>query len=369
MKSIVFVITTLKRTGPVNILYDIVKYLDRSNYDPHIITLCEEEGNSRWEDFEKLNVSLSSLKLSKGWRFIKEASSIKKIIDDLKPDIIHTFGFRADVMGAIFLAKHFKISSQLNNPFEDYVMTYGNKVGGFMAHMTLWALKRFDHVVACSRDVKSKLHKKGLLTDVIYNAIDVANFLPATQQEKIELRKKLNIWNDVDVVFIFVGVLSDRKQPLIAIQAFLNFQKIRKNSALLVLGSGSLQDECQQAAQGHRVIFFGNVPDTRPYLAASDVYIATSKAEGMPVSVIEAMAMKLPVILSDIEPHQEILGIDNKAGLLCKTGSVENTTQAMVTLAQEDIALMGTHARSIIDLELNAQVMSKRFQEIYQKHN
>ena len=365
MKSIVFIITTLRRTGPVNILFDLVKYLDRSVYKPHIITLCEEEGDSRWREFEADGVSLERLNLPRGWRFPMASGRIKTMMAEIQPAAIHCIGFRADLIGAIHLGQYRKVSSQLNYPFDDYVLTYGKVIGGMMAHLTTWALKRYDVTIACANDVAVKMQCKGVPARVIYNAIDDTRFVPPNAQERLAQRQYLSLWPDAKLVFIFVGTLSDRKQPLVALQAFLRFQALHPKSAMLVLGEGPLSEECKQLVDGIRVVFFGNVPDTRPYLAASDIYIATSKAEGMPVSVLEAMAMKLPILLSDIEPHREILAIDSEAGLLASTGSVDDTAQTMLKLAQKNLPSMGAHSRQIIDNALNSKVMSMRFQKIY----
>lgn len=367
MKSIVFIITTLQRTGPVNILFDLVKYLDRSVYKPTVITLCEEEGDSRWREFETEGVSLVCLNLPRGGRFITASARIMPVVDQIQPSVVHCFGFRADLIGAVFLGRYRKVSSQLNYPFDDYVMTYGKVVGGVMAHLTAWALKRYDVTAACANDVAVKMQLKGVSAKIVYNSIDEVRFVPPNAQERATQRKNLKLWPEAELVFIFVGVLSDRKQPLIALQAFLRFQAIYPKSAMIVLGDGPLSDECKRLVEGNRVVFFGNVPDTRPYLTASDAYIATSKAEGMPVSVLEAMALRLPVVLSDIEPHREILAIDSKAGFLAKTGSIDDTAQAMRRLATQNLENMGAHSRDIIDRELNARVMSQKFQGFYSK--
>ncbi len=365
MKTVLFIITTLKPTGPVNILFDLIKHMDRSIYSIHVLTLCAEEDKTRWREFEAEGVAVSSLNLPRGLSFITAAPRLRRVVREIKPDIIHCIGFRADVFTAVFLNRYPKVSSQLNYPFDDYVMTYGKIVGGAMAYATSWALKRYDYTVACAADVATKMARRGVHAKVIYNAIDDSRFRPATPAERAAQRKQLNIWEDADLVFIFVGVLSERKQPLVALDAFRRFQHAHPKAAMLVLGDGPLSNACKQLAQGHRVLFAGNVPDTRPFLAASDAYIATSKAEGMPVSVIEALALRLPVVLSDIGPHREILSIDAGAGYLARTGSVEDTAGAMHNLAQNDLTAMGDHARRIIDLELNARVMSRKFQELY----
>jgi len=365
MKTVLFLITTLKRTGPVNILFDLIKYMDRSIYNIHVMTLCPEEGDSRWREFEAEGVKVSSLNLSRGAGFIIAATRLRRVAAQIKPDVVHCIGFRADILAAVLLNRYPKVSSQLNFPFDDYVMSYGKVVGGAMAHMTVWALKCYDYTVACATDVAKRMAERGVPAKVIYNAIDDARFQPVTPSERTTQRARLNLWVDADLVFIFVGVLSDRKQPLVALEAFLRLQERRPNVAMIVLGDGPLFEVCRQLARGQRVHFAGNVSDTRPYLAASDACIATSKAEGMPVSVIEALAMRLPVVLSDINPHREILSVDESAGFLARTGSVDSTLEAMCMLAASDLVAMGDHARRIIDLELSARIMSGKFQKLY----
>lgn len=365
MKTALYIIATLKRTGPVNLLFDLIKYMDRSIYNIHVLTLCAEEGDSRWREFEAEGVTLSGMNAPRGFGFITAAPRLSRMAADISPDVVHCIGFRADVLAAILLSRYPKISSQLNYPFDDYVMTYGKVVGGAMAHLTIWALKHYDLTVACATDVATRMARRGVSAKVIYNAIDDARFGPVAPEERAAQRARLNLWNDADFVFIFVGVLSDRKQPLVSLEAFLRFQESRPKSAMIVLGDGPLSEACRQLAQGRRVHFAGNVPDTRPYLAASDAYIATSKAEGMPVSVIEALALRLPVVLSDINPHREILAINDGAGFLARTGSVEDTLGAMRKLADGDMTAMGDHARRIVDLELSARVMSRKFHELY----
>jgi glycosyltransferase involved in cell wall biosynthesis len=294
------------------------------------------------------------------------ALRLKSVVDAIAPDVVHCISFRADVLGSLCLGKYRKISSQLNYPFDDYIMTYGNTIGGVMAHLTAWALKRYDVTVACANDVAVKMAARGVPARVIYNAIDDALFVPADFVERQTRREQLGIPADADFVFIFVGVLSDRKQPLVAIQAFLKFQAQHLTSTLLVLGDGPEFEACRELTLGNaRVIYAGRVAETRPYLAASDAYIATSKAEGMPVSVVEALAMRLPVVLSDINPHREILGINPGAGVLVGTGAVDETAAAMMQIVSQDLTIMGDHARRIIDQELSARVMSRKFQYIY----
>jgi glycosyltransferase involved in cell wall biosynthesis len=366
MKKVLFIITTLRRCGPVNILFDIVKYLDQSACSAHVLTLCEEEGDSRWDEFVALGVTVTGLGIRKGFGSAFASLRLKGVVGQIKPDVVHCFGFRADVSGALFLGRYRKISSQLNYPFDDYVMTYGAVVGGAMARLTAWALRRYDVTVACASDVAARMAAHSVPTRVVYNAIDDVLFTPAEAAERNTRRERLGIPEDAGLVFIFVGVLSDRKQLFVTLRAFLRFQESHPNAILLVLGDGPEWDACRQLTQGNeQVIYVGRVAETRPYLAASDVYIATSKAEGMPLSVVEGMAMRLPALLSDINPHREIIEIDPRAGLLARTGSVDDTFQAMTAMAAQDLGLMGERARRVVEENLSSRVMSRKFQAIY----
>ena len=366
MKKILFTITTLRRGGPVNILFDIIKYLDRSAFSAHVLTLCPEEGDSRWDEFVELGVPVTTLAARKGARFGFASFRLKSVVDRIRPDVVHSIGFRADVLGALALGKYKKISSQLNYPFDDYRMTYGAAAGGAMAHLTAWALKRYDTAVACASDVASRMAARGVATRVIYNAIDDELFVPAAAAEREALRKQLDIPADAAPMFIFVGVLSDRKQPLVALRAFLRLLENHPKAMLLVLGDGPESEACRQSSQStDRVRYAGRVAETRPFLAASDAYIATSKAEGMPLSVVEALAMRLPVVLSDINPHREILQLEPDAGVLARTGSIDDTFEAMRTLAGRDLALMGDRARRVVEQNLSSRVMSRKYQAIY----
>ncbi|WP_019429423.1 glycosyltransferase family 4 protein [Limnohabitans sp. Rim47] len=366
MKKILFIISSLKRCGPVNILFDIIKYVDGSKYTTHILTLRSEEDDSRWNEFVDLGSTVTKLDIRGGFLWILSVLRLRAAVDRIQPDVLHCIGFRADFLASLCLNKHKKLSSQLNFPFEDYVMTYGRVVGGGMAQLTAWALKRHDVAVACANDVAIRMAGHGVPCRVVYNAIDIELFTPPNPLERQNQRAKLGIPSDIKYVFIFVGVLTDRKQPLIALRAFLRFKEIHPDAILLILGDGPELKSCCELIQGvDGVVFAGRVSATLPYLIASDAYIATSKAEGMPLSVVEGMAMRLPVVLSDIKPHQEILAIDPQAGVLARTGSVDETFQAMIELVGSDLIIRGAHARNIVEHELNSKVMSMKYQGIY----
>src|SRR5690625_1499928 len=88
-----------------------------------------------------------------------------------------------------------------------------------------------------------------------------------------------------------------------------------------MLGGGELQSACKAlAGQTNNILIRGAVQNVTQYLQASDYFISCSKAEGLPMAVIEALACGLPCLLSDIRPHAEFFELSDSIGSLYALG-------------------------------------------------
>ena len=84
MKKVLYIISTLQKSGPVNVLYNIVKNLDRTKYVPVILTLSKEPEDSLQNDFEKLNIKFHCLEVSGLKGNIKIEEQVLKILSQAK---------------------------------------------------------------------------------------------------------------------------------------------------------------------------------------------------------------------------------------------------------------------------------------------
>ena len=134
---------------------------------------------------------------------------------------------------------------------------------------------------------------------------------------------------------------------------------------MCLLGDGSLLSACRRLAGARKNILLpGLVRNVADYFRAADIFVSASQAEGMPNAVLEALAASLPVILSDIPAHREVLGNCPEAGWLfapsdptalgkCLGQAVSDvpTRQAALQLAEQDFS---------------AQSMSNAYQQLYE---
>ena len=141
------------------------------------------------------------------------------------------------------------------------------------------------------------------------------------QQNREELRSRYNI-NENEVLFVFAGEFSARKNQQEMINAFLRAEKQMPNAKLLLAGTGALQDECKRLVQDanatERIIFTGYVENMPELYRVSDVCVSASRIEGLPFNIMEAMYCELPCIVSSIKGHSDLI-LHGKNGYLFET--------------------------------------------------
>ncbi|MCZ2225010.1 MAG: glycosyltransferase family 4 protein, partial [Chitinophagales bacterium] len=153
------------------------------------------------------------------------------------------------------------------------------------------------------------------------------------------------------------------------IRAFNEVNKSDTSLKLLILGDGYLMNECKELAKNNAsIIFAGNVNDVSNYYQISHYYITASLSEGMPVSVLEALNHKLPVLLSNINQHAEIVESINSAGLLFDLNNQIDLQNKIKQIVNRDYQQMQQDAYNAVKNQFNADRMSKDYQTIYNQN-
>lgn len=207
------------------------------------------------------------------------------------------------------------------------------------------------------------------------NGLDTAFFDPAmiTDTEKKDLRNTLGI-QPGDFVFIFVGRLVRDKGINELVAAFEEVSGAGKNIKLLLVGPYEeeldplLPETKQKIEQSHNIITVGFQKDVRPYMAISQALAFPSYREGFPNVVLQAGAMELPAVVTDINGCNEIIE-EGVNGILIPPGSAAALAAGMIRLYKDEAyySQLQQNTRSLILSRYRNEAVWDAIQAFYQK--
>jgi glycosyltransferase involved in cell wall biosynthesis len=165
--------------------------------------------------------------------------------------------------------------------------------------------------ISLNSSIAEQLSQQGLASVRLPNGVDVDHFRPVDEAGRQAAREDLGIPHG-GCCIVYVGRVAPRKDTPVLVRAFLRLlARGDRSSHLVIAGEGQdlplLRQLFEDAGQVQRVTFLGVLEDVRPVLAAADVFVHPSRREGMPNSVLEALASGLAVVLSDIDAHHTML--------------------------------------------------------------
>lgn len=368
---ILYIINSLPRLGPVNVLEGIIRHIDRELYAPNILCLRSSDSQGNEEVFRKLgvsihhfNASLWELELFTG-RVADRASVLAR---EVNAALIHTHGYHPDLVASRMRGGYKRVSTQHNISLEDFTFSKGKCLGRYM-HLRLWrALGQFDTLVGISQHVTEYAESLATRsTATVLNGVDTDKFAPVTQRERINLRESLGIEPDA-YIWCMCGCLSNGKDPLLVIRAFVTLvaeRAIPSNSHLVILGRGALEGQCRLLIKGleDRVHLLGFTPEAHRYVAMSDCLVTASHSEGFGLNVAEALCCGIPVIATNLPPFREILAHiqDLELSLFSVGDSYELANQMLKTMNRRLSEEQTAQARGA----LSAERMSRDYMLLY----
>jgi glycosyltransferase involved in cell wall biosynthesis len=228
----------------------------------------------------------------------------------------------------------------------------------------------FQSVVCCSQasyDSFPAFYKRlaGARLGVVQNGLDIARV------DRIAASTRQQPQPTSDFTIVAISRLVDIKNPFSVLDAFR--QSTDQTSRLVYIGDGplrhSLITKSKQARPENRIEFTGLIPREKvfEYLLKADLFISASRGEGLPISVLEAMACRCPVILSDIPPHREIAeGVDFIP--LVKPDDVAGFAREIKNFREmpvSDKATIGQKCRRLVEERFSLPAMHAGYAEVY----
>lgn len=351
---VAFVINSLPKVGPVIVLHNLIRYLDSKSLEVHVILLAKDDpARTMAQSFSDMGVHIHALRNTKLRLELRTSSvtrQVQALLDNvIRPDIVHTHGYHP-VLVASRLQGYPRIETLHNIAREDYVLSKGLVIGRYMAARYYAALRRMDLCVAISEAVRNDYIAHGLCEDqinVIYNGIDTDVFCPPTAEEKCLLKERLGFSRDT-VIFLVVGILSKRKDPLTVVRAFRSSGLNMSKYALVFLGEGELRQSLEHEAQGaENISLVGWRPNPEDWLKASDYSVCASLSEGFGLHCVEALLCGLPVVMSDIPPFREFLKY--------------NTELQQLVFPPADVAGLASSIKHVTRLPIDPEALHQQY--------
>jgi glycosyltransferase involved in cell wall biosynthesis len=184
-------------------------------------------------------------------------------------------------------------------------------------------------------------------TITIRNGVDTRWFVPSPENGAA-LRARYGIAPD-EFLLINVARLADAKGVDILIDAVAQVLRQGIVCKCILVGDGPLKERLKQQAASlgisNSIVFAGFQKDVRPFLQAGSAFVLTSHLEGLPFSILEAMACNLPCIVTDVGGSAEVVSND-VTGIVTQPGSAAATANAIARLAKNPAELQRMAART-----------------------
>ncbi len=234
-------------------------------------------------------------------------------------------------------------------------------------------LKNADKIIAISNATKDyvlRLGAKPKKVKVVYNGVDLARFRPIIGKRE-EMRRKLGIPQNAIVVLTVRRLVYKNGVDTLIDSANIAVKK-NPRIAFLVIGKGPDSDSVKQRIQllgidgNFKLAGFVSDEDLPFYYNAADLFVLPSKSgEGLPLVAMEAMAVGLPVIATDVGGIREVLMDDY--GKLVPPNQPELLAKAILDFATYDFSSHKKELRSMMEEKFSWDVNVARLVEIYEE--
>jgi glycosyltransferase involved in cell wall biosynthesis len=242
----------------------------------------------------------------------------------LRPDLVHLNSSKAGILGRLAAG----LARVPIRVFTAHGWAF-KATSGLGAQLYLWA----DRVVRPLTTMVICVSQTELRAGLAARTCTAAKATVISNGVDMDAAPKRRQHEPGAIEIVSVGRLAEPKDFSTLIEAVARLEPGAVR--LRVLGDGPLRAslEAQIADRGvsAAVELVGEVADVRPYLGSSDVFVLSSRSEGMPLSVLEAMAAALPVVATAVGGLNEVV-LDGETGLLVGAGSAEELANALTRL-------------------------------------
>lgn len=302
---ILFTIPNFDTAGSGKALLNIATRLERTNFEPHIA--CSHNKGVFFNVVEGSGIPVHLLQtttsMTNRFNGFLQCWKISRKMKEINPDMIHSFHYAPDYSEA--LAAWFAGIPWI---FTKKNMNWGGK------SKNSWILRSFlaKHIVILNTDMKKIFYPKSYKTTLIYRGIDLNEFSMNIKNKSLQ---NIGIPQDSKVIMV-VANLAPVKGIEYLIDAFKFINDEDNSTYLIIVGEknneyGIRLQKMAKFTKSDKIIFLGKRNDVASVLQFADIFVLPTVynkgGEGLPVSLLEAMASGIPVLASNVSGNRDVL--------------------------------------------------------------
>ena len=316
---------------------DTVKIVILEDLHPTYNDFFLKDEIEKYIEIERMEVKIS-FSIFKNEIQIENSLHWKKILDEFKPDVVHSHLFKAEIVSRYTLYDTIRYVTHCHNNMEQFDFfqskSLRRRISDYLE--SRWLLKKYkacdNRFIAISQNTENYFYKKlpaSLRKNIFLskNCINTSRYYSSTEKE-------------IDFVrLITVGNLTENKGHAFLIEVVAELKKSGYNISLEVLGFGPLKNDLEDLIRVKGlegiVSLKGNVSNVNEYLSRADIYVHAAYREGFGLVLLEAMASGLPVVTTDGGGNKDLLE-DGHNGFLIKERSVKQFADKLIDLIENE---------------------------------
>ena len=359
-----FVNYSLNVGGIETLILEICNRLNKNQFIPYVFVF-EKNGKLK-NEYVNSGIPLLEVKKNKGFDWMLSAR-LAKMLKKNNIDIVHThnptnwlYGTIAAKLAGISVIHTEHTTSDYHNYHVKRWELIERVLSIFTTKITTVSESVKMHMVKNSKINASKIK-------VVYNAIKAEEFNKSVDEKKI--RASLYLQKN-DVVIGNIARFYENKDHRTLLEAFKLILKQVPNVYLLLIGDGPLRNEMGEIAKNLKikdsVKFLGNRRNIAEILRIMDVFVLSSKREGLPMVLLEAMTSGVPIVATDVDGNSELI-VDKKTGFIVPPNSPKFLSNAVVqVLADKEKAIkMASRGRDFVREHFSLISMIEKYERIY----
>jgi glycosyltransferase involved in cell wall biosynthesis len=315
--------------GPDKTILNSPRHLRRLGYDCQCLYL-RPPGDERFDVLAQRAARWEAPLVTIDDRGAWDLSVIRRTLDVCRREhvaIWHGHDYKTNLLGLIVARRH---PMRLVTTVHGWV--HHTRRTGLYYALDRWSLRRYERVICVSEDLADECRRSGVPADRVVqidNAIDVDEF--ARRRTIAEAKRQLG-WPENRLLIGAVGRLAEEKGFDVLIRAVAQLAAQGCDVGLAIAGDGpehdGLRELIDELGVADRVRLLGFVADTAAFYEAMDVYALSSRREGLPNVLLEAMALEAPIVATRVAGVPKLLD-DGVNGLLIPPEDLETLTAAL----------------------------------------